>query len=296
MVEGGPVAAVLLAYQDPAMVARTIVKLGRTPVFMHCDQRTDAATMAAMVPPHGADVHLLPRLRTKRYGWTLVQAELSGLAAAVARTRAEHIVVMSGNCYPLLACDQLEAQLAQWHGESHIIADPMPHAPWDAWWARDGGLWRLRTRFLMHRDNVVTVFGQPIPTWRRRIPATIVPHASSQWKVYARSHAEALLRHFDDGASDLDFWRHTFCPEEICLASLLAGQAAAGSLEGSLVNHLPWYVNFDERLRNGHPSWLTADDFDAIRQARADRAVLFARKIRSTETQLLDRIDVELSA
>jgi hypothetical protein len=249
-----------------------------------------------MLPKHGADVHLLPRLRTKRFGWTLVQAELSGLAAALARTRAEHIVVMSGNCYPLVACDQLEAQLAQWRGESHIVADPIPHAPWDAWWARDGGLWRLRNRFLIHRDNPVTVFGRPIPIGHQSIPTTIVLRASAQWKVYARSHAEALVQHFDDGGMELDFWRHTFCPEETCCASVLAGQAAAGSIDGSLITHLPWHVDFDERLSNGHPGWLTSDDFGAIREARAAREVLFARKIRSTETQLLDRIDVELSA
>lgn len=76
---------------------------------------------------------------------------------------------------------------------------PLPHDKWNTRLHRDGGRWRIRYRFWCRDDNVVSVAGVPLRwPFPRRVPGDVQLRAGTQWKIYARRHAEALLRCVDD--------------------------------------------------------------------------------------------------
>src|SRR5581483_3880458 len=118
-------AAVILAHDDPAQVRRLLAALGEIDVFLHCDARAPENVFSAMT--HGLDqrVTALRRRRTTRTSWSLVAAELDGLREATGRTRAEHIIVMSGSCYPLVSTQELLDRLAQERGETLMRVEPL---------------------------------------------------------------------------------------------------------------------------------------------------------------------------
>jgi Core-2/I-Branching enzyme len=304
------VAFVVLAHSDPPQVRRLLTALRGADVFLHCDKRTPRAVAAEMLIDADPGVHAVQRRRTSTFSWSLVGAELDSLRLALEHTEAQHIVVMSGSCYPLVSVRELEDQLVNWRGRSRLELNPFPYRHWHGPFSSDGGTWRLAHRFLTTGDQLVIVRDTPIPIHRRPIPAELRLHATAHWKIYARHHAEALLSVFADDPQQLKFWRTTYCPEESCVASILKSPDLVGSIADEVINDLPWFIKWPELEPKHHPRWLDASDLAELRAARfapprdpdavispEDRwryGKLFARKLRSSSAPLLAEIDREL--
>jgi hypothetical protein len=107
------------------------------------------------------------------------------------------------------------------------------------------------------------------------------------------------------------FWRTTLVPDESFVASMLASPklVKADVLEPCHVG--AWDLDWDSG-RHGHPRWLSEVDFDRLAGAARRRAPaptagngtggptdydggrLFARKFRSADAAVLERVDTEL--
>jgi hypothetical protein len=303
-------AAVVLAHRDPPQVGRLLAALDDVDVFVHCDRRAPAAVAREMLAGTGERVVAVPRRRTARSSWSLVAAELAGLALALERSRAEHIAVLSGSCYPLVGVEQLADELAGWRGLSRMHLNPLPYPPWSTPRNPDGGIWRLRRRFVTVRGQIVSIGGVPLRTFRRAIPARLSLHGSSQWKIYARPHAAALLRVLDEHPEIHRFWRTTLVPDELCAASILRSPELVGEAAGQVRDDCPWYLRWPSPASTGHPAWLEESDLPALREARfapprrpdepvgserrRDFRKLFTRKLSSASRPLVEAIDQEL--
>lgn len=304
----GDIAFVVLAHNDPIQVRRLIGALTDRPVFLHCDARTSTDVFEAMTTGLPDRVRFVERRPTHLASWSLVDAELRGLRQAL-QTDAEHIAVLSGADYPLASISAIARDLAPWRGQSWLASSPMPWKRWSSRFHPDGGLWRLRHRFLTRRDQVLFLRNVPLRSpWRRRIPGELEVRASSQWKVYARRHVELLLHVVDSRPDITAFWRTTLVPDETFAASVLSSPALVGdgTIEMS-VSH-PWFIDWPIE-RTDHPRWLTSAHFDALSSARqapllvpgeiacapTGHRKLFARKFATaTAGELQDRIDAEL--
>jgi hypothetical protein len=133
------------------------------------------------------------------------------------------------------------------------------------------------------------------------VPQDLAPRGASQWKIYSRTDVLALLRLVDDRPDLIRFWCTTLVPDESFAATMLASPRLMGSDALPPCRANPWYM--DWRGNTGHPNWLTIEDFDRLKVARwaapvslsdPDSRKLFARKFRSDDAAILDRIDDEL--
>lgn len=306
-----PLAVVVLAHNDPPQVRRLVSALPDLRVFLHCDGRTPGAVFREMTDDLPSRVSLVERRPTHLASWSLVDAELRGLRAALAGSDAEHVAVLSGSDYPLSSMEQTLADLALWRGHSWISSSPLPWKRWSSRLHRDGGLWRLRHRFLTKRDEVLFLGHVPLRTpWRRRIPGDVELRASSQWKVYARRHVELLLDVADTRPDIVGFWRTTLVPDETFAASVLSSPALLGDAVIEMSISHPWFIDWPIE-RTDHPRWLVPGHFDELAQAQraplllpgavatgpTGHRKLFARKFASSlSAGLQDRIDAELRA
>ena len=296
-----PLALVILAHADPPQLRRLIAALPEAPVVLHCDARAPAAVFGAMTSGLAARVRVIARQKTTLASWSLVSAELAALREALRWTDARHVAVLSGADYPLVPMPELIARLRELGDRSWIANRPLPFPQWSTARNPDGGLWRLRHRFVMRGDQIVFVRDVPLRWPRRReVPADVALRACSQWKIYARRHAEALLRLVDRRPDLVRFWRTTLVPDESFVASMLASPKLIGTDVLEPCDFGAWYLDWNND-RPGHPRWLAEGDFDRLSAARrsapaghAGSAPLFARKFRSADSALLDRLDVEL--
>ena len=301
-------ATLILAYDNPGHVRRLIGALDGLDIFLHCDAKTPDHVVTEMLGDR-RDVSLVPRHSSPRRRWGAVEAELAGLRMVLERSPAEHIIVLSGSCYPLLTVSDLEDDLRAWRGISRLELNPLPWAGWsNSSLIRDGGLHRVDRRFARIGGRLVLFAGYPIPIGRRAVPSDLRLQASSQWKIFARRHAAALLRVLDERADLVRFWRSTYVPQESCLASILASPGVVGSASEQLRHEAAWYIDWRGSERGGHPRWLGLDDFPQLAAARNRRPLLrddplshgpntrnlFARKMGPASTELVTRIDEEL--
>ena len=302
------VAAVVLAHNDAPKVRRLIGSLAGADVFLHSDRSTPRSVANEMVN-RDSPATLIPRRRTRLASWSLVAAELAGLQLALERSRAHHIAVMSGSCYPLLSMAELEAELQPWRGYSRLELNELPWRGWNTPRHPDGGQWRFHRRFWTIRGQVVSVRGAPVPLLRRAIPPGLDLRASSQWKIYSRQHAQVVLSILNDNPSLLRFWRSTYVPDESCVASILQSPLLVGAVTEMVCDDLPWFLRWPKD-GSAHPAWLGIRDIETVREAAtaptrtldtlglASRArpfrKFFARKIGSHDGPLMDFIDEDL--
>lgn len=303
------VAAVVLAHGDPAHLHRLLRALRPMPVFLHIDAKTPASTRAEMLRGVVGDVALVPPRDTRISSWSLVLAELAGLSMAIERADVEHVAVLSGADYPLVSVPALAEELQGWRGVSRLRVKPIPYPSWSTPRNDDGGMWRFRNRFLVRHDQLLSARGIPLRwPWPRRVPDGLVLKSSAQWKVIQRDHVRLVLEILDRRRDLYDFWRTTLIPEESCIASLLGSPALVG--EVAYADELPSLVCWPPGGAD-HPLWLGLDHWDRIRAAasapvlspdvvgQAERGgdvsehtrKVFARKFRSAEHEVLDRLD-----
>jgi hypothetical protein len=303
-------AVLILAHDNPCHVRRLIGALDGLDVFMHVDGKTEDGVVREMTAD-APDVVLTPRRRIARMRWSAVEAELDGLRTVLDRSPAEHIVVASGSCYPLVSVGELQDELARWRGLSRIELNPIPYDGWSHFSAiADGGRHRFDRRFLTRGGEPVLVRSVPIPVGRRRVPEALTLQASSQWKIYAREHARTLLGVLDERPDLVRYWRTTYVPDESCVASILSSTALVGEVASELRHDRTWYIDWRGSESGGRPRWLGVEDFASLRDARLRPALqpddprergesarkLFARKLGRDSTELVERIDAELRA
>ena len=304
-----PPLAIILAHEDPAKVRRLMASLDGLEILLHCDRRTPARAFTEMTRDAGRGVRALPRIATTLASWSLVDAELRALRVWLETSRAEHAIVMSGSCYPLVSTSELSDELEPWSGKTRMRLNPFPYERWGP----DGGMRRVRRRFVTVRGQIVKLGGAPLCTFKRELLEDLRLCASSQWKIYCRSHAAALLRVLDEHPDLARFWRTTFVPDESCAASILSSPELVGALSNDVCDDLPWYIDWTHP-RAAHPRSLGAADLEALTVARnapprpvdgppgADGCPsdgfrkLFVRKVSSAEAGLLDAIDQRLRA
>ena len=267
MIRNCPLAVVVLAHNDFPTVDRLISALGQIPVFLHVDRKAGAPFTDGLAASAHAAVRQLPRTDARLASWSLVAVELAGLRHALAETTAQHIAILSGSDFPLLAPEALIAELQPWAGRSWVLNRPLPHDGWSVPGFRDGGLWRMQLPFLTRRDQIVWVFGKPAFLPRRRtIPAELAPRASSHWKIYARSDAERVLQLLEQHPELVRFGRHTFTPEESFLQSLMAGPLfGPDALPPTSAD--AWYISWPDGPSQ-HPQWLSTADLAELRTRR----------------------------
>jgi hypothetical protein len=281
------VAAVVLAYNDPRHARRLLAAMKPIRVIVHCDARAPQAVYDAMRQGATDNIEFLPRMRTGWAKFACVEAELAGIREALERRETEYVITMTGSDYPLVSVEELLEVTQVLGGRSQYWRTPIPHGPW----IPDGGLRRFRYRHWSVGRQLVWL---PVP---RRLPAGVVPHASTLWKVLSRRHAELLLEVIARRPDIPRFWKRVAIPEESFIASVLASPALVGPVSDEVVASDPWYVRWPA-LGEPSPEFLTPVDLPdllAVGSAPAEAQKLFARKFSSTSSsRLTEMIDAEL--
>lgn len=275
---------VLIAHDKPRHLRRLVESLAPLRIFLHIDANTDPALHAQMVEGLPERVVQLTRLSA---GWArreVLDAELLGYRAALAQTDAEHIIVLTGACYPLVSMALLTEQLADHPGSSFVEAEPLPYPEWGPLGGWDRFLlWR---QWPWHRRRVVV----PLP---RRVPHGVRPAGGAQTKIICRDDAEFVLCTLDSRPDLARFFRRCWTPDEVTVQSLLRS-TRLGASTGELEHH-PWHIDWgDGGVAN--PRELAEADFHLIVRAahRHQPSAWFARKFTDDSGALLDRIDAEL--
>jgi hypothetical protein len=287
---GGP-AFVVLAHKQPAQVARLAARLAPYPVHLHVDGGLPDAAFAAFAAAvrDAGNVGLLPRHRSRWASWGLVAAALEGLRAALsAQPAPSHVMLLSGQDYPLRSADAIGAFF-----RAHRETSFLPH--WslpNRMWGRFGGMDRLRMPQWPFRGRRLAL---PLP---RRLPRGIRPYGGSMYWALSAAAGHEVLATCARRPELARFYRRTWIPDEMFVPTLVMNSDARAEVADEALTYIRW-----PQQGGRHPALLDAGELDALRAAAAGpsdvggraRAKLFARKFdQAVAPEILDRVDAEL--
>ena len=137
------VAFVISAYKEPSLLRRLTRRLDGWPTALHIDAKVDLAPFAPVLAGR-PDLEILPRHACYWGMFGHVAASLEGLRWFL-RTGRDHVVLLTGQCYPLRPIAELEATLSTLGPRSIISHDPLPHPRW-----MNGGIDRVARFHVRH--------------------------------------------------------------------------------------------------------------------------------------------------
>ena len=279
-------AVVIVAHDKPRQLRRLVAALWPLPIFLHVDANTPDDLHAAMTGDLPDNVTLLPRLSAGWARFEVVEAELAGYRAALARTQARHLILATGADYPLAPVERIVDVLAAQPERSYAEIFPLPQPAWGRMGGFDRFIFRQRP-WRQHR------LAWPVP---RRIPPDLRPSGGAQTKILTRRDAALILDVIERRPDLVRFFRGCWAPDEIVIPTILLSETFEARWEehGSSDPH-PWYIDWGD-VPAKSPRWLGMDDLPRIRRAAADPKVpaLFARKLADDSDDLVAAIDSQL--
>jgi hypothetical protein len=220
----GEVAFLLLVHERPEHVRRLAVTLAPSPVYIHVDARSalDFGGSARM-----SHVRMIERVPVCWGGFSVVDATLRLVASALEDPQVDHLVLLSGSCYPIRSPQELRTFL-------HITDDcqlrylPAAEARHirehlSRRWFFDAARYPGGTflRRALHYSSTLLV------PERGRVPGDLVPHYGSQWWSLTRSCAELVLREYRENKPLVNYFRRTFAPDELFVQTIVANSVHA---------------------------------------------------------------------
>ncbi len=281
---------VVLAHHLPEQLAALLAVLRhpRVAVYLHLDLKAEPKPFIdALAAASIDDVTWIKRRRTRWGGVEVVDAEIDGIAHAVA-DGCGYVMVISGEDFPLRPIDELVAFAEANSQRSFVDASPLPVEAWEF-----GGRDRVEFyNFRIGRHLIACVPWGEDTSWmeprrralnwilrgatlvrpKRHLPDYVVACGGSHWSNLSADAARYLL---DFMAAHPDYRRyheHTMCADEVLIQSVIAGTEFADGHE---------VINDDLRFvlwapeDPSHPKRLTAGDLPALLASDA----LFARKV-----------------
>jgi hypothetical protein len=282
-------AFVVLAHRGPEQVERLATRLRPHPVLLHVDAGVDSGTSTALA--HAAahtGATLLPRHRSTWASWGIVAAVLEGMRAALGRDDWSHLMVLSGQDYPLAPAADIGAFLDAHTDTSFMARWALPNPLW----GRDGGMHRLRYRHRAVRGRRAFL---PVP---RRLPRDLEPFGGSMYVCLSRAAAAETLHFVERRPEVARFYRRSWIPDEMFVPTAVMNSPARERVVNESLSYIRW-----SQPGSRHPDVLGTGDLGALAAAAAGpsdigghgRRKLFARKLdAAADPRLLDLIDERL--
>ncbi len=272
------VAYVVLMHKNPSQVGRLLrrVATDRSSFLVHVDRRAGRAVHAEMRrhAAHVPRVRFVRRCRCFWAGFGMVRATLGALDQLFRTgTPFDHVVLLSGQDYPLRPAEEIERFLGEDLDRSFMSAGPVR----DVW--SDEGLWRIDMWHLVSYQNLhLTV------PWQRRVPGGLFPYGGEAWISLSRAAAQYVLEFARRNPRFVRFFEHVLHPDEIFFQTIVMNSPLRDTVVNDHLRYIDWSPD-------PGPATLRASDFGMLVASRA----LFARKFDITvDATILDLLDEHL--
>lgn len=296
------IAYLILAHDQPAHLRELIGRLS-TPdshFYVHIDRKSRLADFSLPDDPH---VHILQdRVRVFWGDYSQVEAILRLMRAALADPgfTAQRLVLLSGADYPVRSNADIHAYFHNHADTEFINLVQMPsieknkplsllttYQPGNTSSRLVNRLLRLvqRTGLLPRQRDYVSALGG------------LQPYGGATWWALTRGAAAHIVGFLETHAEFADFFRHTICPDESCLHTILGNSVHAAQLRPSLT-YTDWSrkQHRPETLTLAHAEFLTHAPMRAPCKDYHDaQPYLFARKFTAESRELLRLLDAALS-
>ena len=312
-----PVNYIILAHRQPLQLSRLVQTLAtaNSRFYIHVDSKVDLAPFEAALAGQQAVVFLKHPHRCE-VAWgdiAIVQAVIYAMQQAVQEGRKGHLVLLSGQDYPLRHKNEIEAFFDNHQQVDFITCFPLPFKGW----SENGGMERIM-HYKVNRSSqkydymLFPSVYDPSFSWkkcrqqlrsfplkkrlyilslilkRRKFPSYAQLMGGAQWWALTNATCQRMLRFLKQHPGYFKYHQHSLIPDEFFFQSILHSLPPALPIKDMLT-----YVNW-ERVEEELPVTFTAADFKELAQ---QTSYLFARKFDiDVDAHILDLLDSHAAA
>ncbi|MEJ5348899.1 MAG: beta-1,6-N-acetylglucosaminyltransferase [Desulfosoma sp.] len=297
------IAYLIVAYNNPRHFPRLIRALDRPncAFFVHIDKKYDISPYKAVSK---SDVIFSQKRVPVYWGdFSTVEAILIVLQEALENPQGfQRFVLLSGSDYPIRSAQWIEQFFEKHPDTEYMNLVPMPSK----------SLGKPLTRLTYYRPKPTTpswiLFAakalMKLGLWPRRnyrkVLGNFQPYGGSMFWALTREAAQYLVDFLNRRPDFFEFYRHTYCPDEMMLQTILGNSPFAARTQRNLT-----YADWSARGRS--PEWIQRKHLEFFRSTTrfpdddpyGPGEILFARKFSENADDLvreLDQIIVEREA
>ncbi len=289
------IAYLIVAYNNPRHFPR-LIKALETPdsaFFVHIDKKYDISPYKAVSKPN----IFFSQKRVPVYwgDFSTVEAILIVLREALNNPQKfQRFVLLSGSDYPIRSAQWIEQFFAQHADTQYMNLVPMPSK----------SLGKPLTRLTYYRPKPTTpswiLFSakalMKLGLWPRRnykkVLGTFQPYGGSMFWALTREAAQYLVDFLNRRPDFFEFYRHTYCPDEMMLQTILANSDFVARIQRNLT-----YADWSARGRS--PEWIQRKHLEFFRSTTrfpeddpyGPGEILFARKFSEDADDLIRELD-----
>lgn len=271
----------ILAHEDPDMLQRIVKRISSVgPTFVHVDAKSDMSRWHCQDLPC---TFVKPRIPVYWGHWSVVEATVLLLEAALGHSSATRFTLLSGSHYPIISNREI-ALKAETSG--NVIASrnapnmPDGSRPEVEYERRSykttnpNGLWVKTKNGFMNR---VVYYGRPLD-WRSVTPPTGMRAGSQYWSI-ERKFAEYCVEQIRSSRPLIEYFKRIGCSDEKVFATLYGEFSDQPALEGT---------TFVKWAGRANPSSISRSD---VEKAIERDQYWFARKFKASDSVILDWLD-----
>lgn len=289
------VAYLILAHADLPHLRRLVTSLPVESVkLVHMDRKFGAPPDLSAVPN---TVVLRDRIAVYWADFSIVEATLSLLRAALHFRQIERIVLLSGSCYPIASDDDILDFFAARPSANFIKAfsiedaSPLYHDKLSRIHIGEGSIARLagnHPAFNHALSRGLTL----LLSWRKRDCqrglAPLKPYFGSQWWSITRACGEYILEREEEYRA-LRFFEHCFAPDEMYFHTIVANSLFGNDSIVPFEGRGNWRLANLHLINDGSLRYIYGlSDLERVRRSNK----LFMRKVNSAQSgPLLDALD-----
>ena len=261
------VAYLILAHHEPEMLDKLIIELNKPKeqIFVHLDKKTNITLFQSILA--GKCIFIEERLNVSWGSFSMVDATLKLLKAAISGDKFDYYCLLSGCDFPIKSIHDFENYLVENQGKEFLECVDISKRP-PNFQKRYKGFYFFenRTKWLLTLNYGITKIQRYFYT---RKPYNNQPiYFGSQWWTLSGNFVDYILSFLEKHPGYIRYFRYTLISDAMFFQTIMAHSPF---FEQATNNNLR-LIFFEENTP--HPKIWTIEDKDMILQSKA----FFARK------------------
>jgi len=279
----------IFAHKNLDQLPRLIDRLdtGAATFFLHIDKKTDTTPYKGELGMLGSlpNLHFVRRHHCPWAAFGLVEAQRSAMERALAEGGFTHLMMITGEDYPLRPGHEIDSLFAAHPGISFIRYNPgrtkeektkLQRYRYKSWHLYLAGKWWVVPARRLKKIGI-----------KRRIPGRLRPVKGLAFFAASYEATEYALRFYQQNPHYVRFWRHAKHADEYFWHTILLNSPLSDRVSNTRLRYTRYISS------TGHGATFGEENLDELKAASTDH--FFAKRFDVTmDPAILDLVDREL--
>lgn len=246
-------------------------------VYIHFDKKYNLSAQYEYKIKSLPNVFLIERINVQWGGWSIVQATINLMDAALKNPCVDYVHVISGQCWPVCDVGEIydffndnEKIYINYQLADGICKSYEPITFWQKYYFNYDSLNR-KSLFGKFYHRVLIIFQTIFRVNKlKKFNINMPLYTGSNWVSMPRYAVEYCLEFLKENTNYLNLFRTGFCSDEFWIQTILCNSIYFNRIENNNYRYINWIKKYDN-----YPAILDENDYESI----SNEKYFWARKI-----------------